>query len=59
MLVVQTATWHAAGAGQDAGVVHLAMHADPEHVNPVAQSVLDAQLVLQVVPEQAKLFAQA
>jgi hypothetical protein len=63
VLVVHTATWQTAGAGQFAALVHLAMHADIEpeieQVKPLAQSEADAQLVLQVVPEQAKLFVQA
>ena len=35
------------------------MHDVPEQAKLVAQSLLDAQLVLQVVPEHAKLFAHA
>ena len=48
------------GCGQDAGVVHLAMHDVPEQAKPAAQSALVVQLVLQAVPPagQMKLFAQ-
>ena len=59
LLVEQTATWHTGAVGQDAALVHLAMHDVPEQTKLVAQSVLVAQLVLQVVPEHAKLLAQA
>lgn len=44
--------------GQDAALVQLAMHVFAEQEKPVAQSAFDAQVVLQVEPEQAKLFAQ-